>query len=250
MHFDFSCSRLCFLSHRLSFGVYFPHDKREALIAGDMSGKLIERFYVHFSHLAGCQFYQELRGGYNLLQIQASHLRLTLEALGSMREEDDPFSFARAHFFLGMAHAYTQGFRQARHYYRIAMDIIRRHGIRFVTMSTGGAVKNLMEPLEEVHERAGILAHMVYLANHIYLLGKPDFNMAFHMDEDFNKSELPVRISCFIMLLADILCQRLYSDIFCNDDGDPTRREISWDLENQFRDELPVRIPLCSQILK
>lgn len=80
------------------------------------------------------------------------------------------------------------------------MDIIRRNGIRFVTMSKGSDIANTIEPLEEVHERAGILAHVVYLANHIYLLGKPDFNMPFHHDDLFNKTELPASIFFWVFL--------------------------------------------------
>lgn len=122
-----------------------------------------------------------------------------------MNEETDPFCFARANFFLGMAHGYIQGLRQAKSYHRIAMDVVRRNGIRFVTMSDGGAVTNVVEPLEEVHERSAILAHMVYLANHIYLLGKPDFKMPFYNDEDFNNSELSVSARCYFLKISDVL---------------------------------------------
>lgn len=39
-------------------------------------------------------------------------------------------------------------------------------------------------------------------------------------------------------------CAGLYSDIYCNDGEEPNKGDISWDLENQFRDELPVRLSI------
>lgn len=104
-------------------------------------------------------------------------------------------------------------------------------------------MNSLPESLEEVHERAGTLAHMVHLAVYLYLLGKPDFRIPFHSNEDFGSFELPVCTFSSSMGLhrIDLLGQQLYSYIFHDEDCDQSRREMSWDLETQFRDELPVR---------
>lgn len=77
------------------------------------------------------------------------------------------------------------------------MDVIRRNGIRFVAMSKGSVVTNTLEPIDEVHERNGLLAYLVYVANHIYLVGKVDFGLKLHHDEDYKKSELSVKCLLF-----------------------------------------------------
>jgi hypothetical protein len=193
-------SRLLFLSRQVVLGMYIPLVKRQALLTADLSHKRIHPFFVHFAHLVGCQLYQELRGQYILLSIQAVHLRLTLDVLEKMVEEEDPFIFAQANFYVGIAHAYgINAYREAKRYCQTAVQVFRRNNIRFVSVSTGHDVESKREDLEELHERTVFLGHMLYLETHVYLIGQPSATMEFEIGEDF-KVELPVH-SIFLIHL-------------------------------------------------
>jgi hypothetical protein len=199
----FSCSRVIFLSRRLLNGVHLETRKQQALILGDLSNTIIHPFYVHFAHLVGCHMYQEYQGHFGLLYIQAVHLRLSLEALATMVEEDDPVSLARANHFMAMAHAYTRNVRSSKYYLRKTVDIIQRRQIRCVPISRTDSAHHESKVLtkvppfsEEVHERVVFLAQMLYAGTFVYLAGQPEgFGSAFDDSFDFG---LPVCAAFFL----------------------------------------------------
>jgi hypothetical protein len=145
----------------------------------------------------GCQFYQERQGHYFLLPIQVEHLDLALRALGNMKEEDDPMSFAQANFFIGKAYTYTQSVGIGKRYLRKAMQTVRRYGIRFV-QDSGSADPNggspFPEPAEIICERFMLLGELLYTEVVFYMFGQPTVQLDFHQEEYF-RSEIPVRSS-------------------------------------------------------
>lgn len=157
-------------------GIYLPALKREALFLGDTSGTHLHPFFVHFAELAGSTYYQEILGSYCMLPAQAMHLQCSLDALHSMREEDDPLSLAQAYFYMGMAHAYMQAIKVGKRYFKKCVDVVQRNKIRFVPISNGdGDSLNIIstppESQECVHERVVFLAQMVYLEDVVYIIG-------------------------------------------------------------------------------
>jgi hypothetical protein len=199
-HIDTHCSRIIFLSQRFANGVYLPTTKQQALILGNLSNTTIHSFFVHFAHLVGCHMYQEFQGRFSLLYIQAIHLRLALEALATMVEEDDPFSLARAYHYMAMAYAYTRNVRYSKHCLRKSVDIIQRRKIRCVAITVGDSTQrepDVLPPVppftEEVHERVAFLAQMLYAGTFVYLVGQPEvFESGFDDGFDFG---LPVCVS-------------------------------------------------------
>lgn len=181
-----------------------------------------------------------------LLPVHAMHLRLTIDALNSMVEEDNPFTFAQANFYLGLLYSYSVGaFREAKYHCQKAIEAVRRNRIRFVSISTGSHVGIKRENAEELHEKAVFLGQMLYMETHVYLIGQPSFSTKFDLGEEF-KAELPVSLVLIfgrgIDFLTDHL-QSLYSDTYLHGDQPA---EISLELETQFRYELPVRVSALS----
>lgn len=155
---------------------------------------------IHFANFVGCVFYQERRGSYFLSGIQSAHLQLALDALGTMREEDDPFSLAQANFFMGMAYGHTQVIASAKQYLMRAVQITRRHNIRFVPMSEEGSPHSPPEFTEEVHERVAFLAHMLHLETAMYLVDKPPSAPPGVNFEEHIEYQLPVSASLLLFL--------------------------------------------------
>jgi hypothetical protein len=136
-----------------------------------------------------------------MLAPMLQYLHQSLRALGQMKEADDPFCYAQAHFFMGLAYGYVQSMGIGKRYIRTAVEVVRKHGIRFVpngSKTPDGSPESVVtlsmaEPVECVRERAALLAEMVYVENMFYLMGQPAIKMDFELEEVF-ELELPVRL--------------------------------------------------------
>lgn len=111
-HYD--SSRLLFLCHRLIYGIHIPFAKQQAILVGDLSSAIVHPFYVYFANLSGCVFYQERKGHQFLSCVESAHLQSTLDALGTMVEENDPFTMAQANFLMGMAYGHIKDISSAK----------------------------------------------------------------------------------------------------------------------------------------
>lgn len=231
---------------------------------GDCSGAIIHPFFIHLSHLAGCQvsespmypliytnvlpskFYQERLGYYCLLPTQAGHLMSTLEAFASMREENDPFSLAQASWTMCIVYTHPQNLAMARRHLKMSMDIVQRNNIRFVPNSKGrtsshAEISNFVPVFTEaVHERTAFLANLVHAETFIYLAAQP--GGGYYPDNSSYEAELGVSITS--PSRAVFLMQAVYSDVYS--EPSLTQNGITYpELETQFRYDLPVSAPSC-----
>jgi hypothetical protein len=161
------------------YGAYLPLAKQQAILLGDLSNTIVHPYFVHFSNLAGCQFYRQNRKNHDFLYIQAVHLKSTLDSLASMKEEEDPLQVAQANFWMGRACVYAQRLRWATHYLKKSVQIMRRNNNLLPTSkedSTQAANLGFPAPefSEEVHERAAFLAQALSYEICIYFAGQPD----------------------------------------------------------------------------
>lgn len=100
------------------------------------------------------------------------HLHLTLDALASMKERDDPYSYAQAHLFLALTYGYAHSMSLGKRYLKKAVEIIRRNRLRFVPISDGDVAQSQEEDTESLYERVTVLAQMVYVGIITYLVGQ------------------------------------------------------------------------------
>lgn len=195
-----------FLSRNMIVGIYLPWVKRQAVLRGDTSSLDVHPFYIHYANLVGCQLYQERLGAYSLLPIQAVHLVSTLEALESMDELGDPLAIAQANSLIGSAFGYANALRKAKGFLRKSVEIVRRNNVRFVEIQSGEAaqqrldIRSSPELLEQVHERAVVLAQMVHVEILSYLIGQQPSTMGLNYDAE-NTSEMNVSTSCILSFL-------------------------------------------------
>lgn len=183
--------------------MFFPPAKLEVFLRGDTSSPLLHPFFIHFGHLCGSQFYQEEHGQYFLLHVQAGHLLLSREALKTIQEKDDPFTYAQAHFYLGFAYTYARSILPGKRHLKRAVEALRRNNIRFVPMSTGdmeeyNPISTVVEPLDLVRERITLLSGVVFVEIMFYLVGQPSLVLGFKVGDDY-KSEMPVSFCCHVV---------------------------------------------------
>lgn len=112
-----------------------------------------------------------------------------------MSEEEDPFLFAQANFYMGCAYSYARSLKLGKRHFKRAGEIIRRNHIRFVPISQGGTELNTAvcstEPLDVVQERVTLLAQMVFSEVAFYLIGQPSLVIGFVVGDE-ERSDLPV----------------------------------------------------------
>lgn len=140
---------------------------------GDISGTVISPFFVYFAELSGRYQYELSRMEFSLWGAQGALAQLAFQFLLMIRAEDDPFTFAQAHWMIALAMMTIGNPNLAWKHYRRAVTVIRRHDIRFapriivdylgIPSLTIGFI-----PSEEDHERVVFLSKILYLEVFLY----------------------------------------------------------------------------------
>jgi hypothetical protein len=102
-------SRIIFISYRYKVGMCGLFSKQQAIILGDKSGTFVHPFYIDFAHLFGCITYQRMSPNRSFQNLEAGFFTMVLESLASLKESEDAFTYAQAHWF--MAYGYLTQLR-------------------------------------------------------------------------------------------------------------------------------------------
>lgn len=166
-------SRLIYLSHDLVYGNIHSSAKAQAIILGDISGTVISPFFVYYAELSGRHHYQLSQMEFSLWGPQGVLGQLAFRFLSMIRPEDEPLTFARAHWMVALALMTVGNPNLAWKHYRRSVTVIKRHDIRFVPkvvidypgipFVTSGFI-----PSEEDHERVAFLSKVLYLEAFLY----------------------------------------------------------------------------------
>lgn len=213
---DFSPSRILALAHQLQLGISLSLTKQHAVALGDLSNTVIHRFFTYFMTVYGCHLDQERRRNFDLIHVQASLTQLALEAVLTMVEADDPFSFIQAFYFMANSCFYTYTYVPAERYLKKAVDITKRHGIRMVDRSFSDSSDSpdhdaIMDPppehLELVRERVATLVQLISIPLQYRLLTGKDIPVSTYLEDQF-RNELPV--GCTLLLRVTILLTHIH----------------------------------------
>jgi hypothetical protein len=168
---------------------------------GDLSNTVIHPFFIYFSQLFGCNIFQEHKGEYSYLYTMCLYLRLTKEAIASMREDDDPLSFAEACQFMSLWCTYNHNTILGNQYFVKAMRIVTKYNIRFVSRYPGTPSQPHTPswPLfsDEIAERVVFLSQLIYLQLHLRLITGDSDDLCYDLRHQF-LNELPV---CSLLFL-------------------------------------------------
>jgi hypothetical protein len=196
-------SRLIFLSYRFEIGFQFTKAKEQAIIGGDLSNTVIHPFFIYFAQLLGSNLYQELKGEYCFLYTMCIYLQQTRDAMVSMREEDDPLSYAQARHFMALLCMYNHNVALGRQYFATILQTVQRYDIRFVSRYEYSTLRERpsSDPVsEEFAERTVFLSQIIYFQLHCILITGEADDLCRDLRRQFTR-ELPVRIhlSTFIL---------------------------------------------------
>lgn len=195
-------SRLTFLSHREQLGIYFPLEKHQAIIMGDLSNACVHPFFVHFAHAVGCHFYQARRADFSMRDMQNAHLAVVYQTLQQMKEEDDPFVYGQAHHSLALSALYSQETLAAIAYHEEAIKIVERNGLH-ILKTTGNTISDPAHiEAPEVLERAVFLGTLLHTEIMLDFFGAKKRTLCYTIEDEF-RYRFPVRLASF---LDRILC--------------------------------------------
>jgi len=144
-----------FFTHRTQFGLYFPPTKQQAIILGDTSGTVVHPFFIYLAQLAGCHFYQERRGEFFLLHLEAMYLDMAWDSFKDMTEGNNSFAVAQAYLLMSLAYLYPQQAYLGRKFFQKAIALFRAHWVDFSTSPPP-------ELTESLQERIGFLGEAIY----------------------------------------------------------------------------------------
>lgn len=151
---------------------------------GDTSGTVVHPFLIHIAQLAGCHFYQERRGEFFLLHLEAMYLDMAWDSFKDMIKNDDSFAVAQAYLLMSLAYFYSQHAYLGRKFFQKAIALFRPHWIDFSTSP-------LPDLTESLRERVSFLGEAIYT--------EIDCNFMFGLVQEFTldleysiRYELPV----------------------------------------------------------
>jgi hypothetical protein len=187
-------SRLIFLTNRRKFGLYFSTVKQHDVFLGEMSGRSVDPFFVHFAHMMGCYLYQELHDDFSLLYTGVILLRRVHEALERI-PADDPISLAQAYHLLSLACQYINLPHPSNEYAAKSAALVNTHKLRFLPESDEITEFSPAQLTEEILERAILLGLILSTDITRFLVtGKSTPGLACPDLERQFREELPVRI--------------------------------------------------------
>ena len=198
-------SRLIYLSYDLVHGNVCSSAKAQAIMLGDVSGTVIPPFFVYYAELSGRYEYQLSRMEFSLLGSQGVLVQLTFRFLSMIRPEDDPFTFAQAHWMVALAMTVIGNPKLAWKHYRRAITVIKSYDIRFAPLVNTHyleipSIITGFIPSEEDHERVAFLAKVLYLEAflYFYVSGMPGTKVWANRDHE---DRLPVWTQILISIL-------------------------------------------------
>lgn len=208
-------SALTFLNHGTIIGIYIPPTKQEAILFGDLSNRIINRFFVYFAHAAGwygnlscCttsrinQFNSHIYGAFPFIYHKAYFSHLAFESLWNTRAEDDPFLYVQAlqtmaSFFLAVRYKLW-----AKRLVERAAATVCEYEIRFMPRQEAQPIPAFSE---EIHERAVCLSQLIYAQICLDILDESNDTLI------ELESEMEDELAVCVILFADLRLDNSHS---------------------------------------
>lgn len=134
-------------------------EKMQAVLSGDISATIVHPVFTYLGQLIGCIMWQMQRHMFIFSQVEYEQLRLLLRTL----EDIDPISEIQARYLLTIYYLLKKQMQEGEDQLRLAVDVVRRHNIRFPMMSDVLGPLQLQEATLEQVELIGVLAHLIYI---------------------------------------------------------------------------------------
>ena len=170
-------------------GLYFRAEKRQALLRGDTSNTVVNRYFIYGFQAIGMHLCGAPGESPVMVKLQARYAQMALESLVEIQRTNDRRLEAQA--LVLFVHALViMGFTASAPLYLLkTCEAINRADLRF--LPTCGRPTELSE---QVREDAAVLSQAIYLENYFYLTsGGPAPAMTKRIEREF-RLDLKVRI--------------------------------------------------------
>ena len=170
-------------------GLYFGIKKQEALLRGDISNAVVNRYFVCGFQAIGMHLCGSPGESPAMVQLQAKYAQAAWESLVEVEKTDDQKLIAQA--LLLLIHAFIiMGFTTPAQLYLLKMcKAINRVNLQFLPVQGRSAKLS-----EQVREDAAVLSQAIYLENYFYLtLGGSAPAMTTRIEKEF-RLDFQVRI--------------------------------------------------------
>ena len=174
--------------HRLpKLGIRFSRKKLDALLRGDQSGAVFNRWFVCGPNALGMPFLPGFDDTPGIVRFYARRTQTGWECLVELFKEGDYRTKVQASVLVAAGHILICMPQTALLYIRKSCDFIKAGNLRFVP--TYGRPPEL---LEDLHETLAVLSQTIYWANYLFLMcGGPEPHATVDLEKAFRR-DLPV----------------------------------------------------------
>ena len=180
-------SRLWVFLRLPKLGIHFSRKRLDALLRGDQSGTVLNRWFVCGPHALGMPFLPGFNDTPGIVRFYARRTQTGWECLAELFKESDYKTKAQASVLVAAGHILIRMPLTALLYIRKSCDFIKAGNLQFVP--TYGRPPEFSEDL---HETLATLSQTVYWANYVFLMcSGPEPHATAELEKDF-RQELPV----------------------------------------------------------
>ena len=148
----------------MTMGMRLRGDKQEAIMDGELCGKVVHPFFVHHAHALGMHYCTTLPNGKTAIIMQARYAQLTWESLADISRDQDPFLLVEAMFALASSCLFLRWLNITQDYLLKAIHIANECDMSFVPKDSPVPVFS-----GDVHEHIAQLSQLIYLENFLFL---------------------------------------------------------------------------------
>ena len=195
----------------LKFGIHLKHERLDALVSGDQSGTVLDRFWVLGCHAFGLPYCFPMDATPGVVQLHARRIQAAWESLADLVKGNDHKLKVQAILLIASSYIYRHMMQSAFLYIQKGCDYVKEGNLQFVP--TYGRPPEFSE---ELHETLSILSQTIYWANYSFLVcGGPEPHATAQLEKEF-RWELPVGDyhPCYLAHKVDHLPQKAYPFLF------------------------------------
>jgi len=139
-----------------------PFSKQQAIILGDKSGIFVHPFYIDFAHLFGCLIYQRRSPDQSFQHLEAGFFTMASESLAIMRESEDAFTYAQAHWLMAYGYLTQLRYPLAEKYLESSVRAIEGNPVAFLPHLVRTEGPEDAGISEQSQDRMAFLASLIY----------------------------------------------------------------------------------------
>ena len=182
-------SRLWSLLRLPKFGIHLKRERLDALISGDLSGTVLDRFWVLGAHSFGIPYCLRMNSTPGAILLQARRSQLSWESLAELVKGNNHKLKVQAVLMIASSYIYRHMVQSAFLYIQKSCDYIEAGNLQFIP--TYGRPPEFSE---ELHETLAVLSQTIYWANYSFLVcGGPEPRATAKLEKEF-RQELPVGV--------------------------------------------------------